>query len=103
MVNSAAMRLTANQARTILDTSQSLLGNEVEVMLFGSRADDEAKGGDIDLLIETRNPVGVWRQAQLLAELEKRLGLPVDVVLHASDEPEKPIHRIARLSGVKLS
>ncbi len=72
-------------------------------MLFGSRGDDAAKGGDVDLYIETHEPPGIWRKAQLLAELEKRLGLPVDLVLHAQNEPEKPIHRIARLTGVALS
>lgn len=72
-------------------------------MLFGSRVDDTAKGGDVDLYIETRESPGIWRQAQLLAELEKQLGLPVDLVLHAQGEPEKPIHRIAKLTGVSLS
>lgn len=72
-------------------------------MLFGSRVDDAAKGGDVDLYIETRESPGIWRKAQLLAELEKCLGLPVDLVLHAQGEPEKPIHRIAKLTGVSLS
>ncbi len=72
-------------------------------MLFGSRVDDAAKGGDVDLYIETPMSLGIWRKAQLLAELEKRLGLPVDLVLHTLNEPEKPIHRIAKLTGVPLS
>ena len=97
------MRLTADQTRTIIDTTRSLLSDAAEIVLFGSRTDDAARGGDIDLLIETLTPVGIWRQAQLLAELEKRLDLPVDVVLHAAGEPDKPIHRIARLTGIDLT
>jgi hypothetical protein len=60
------------------------------------------KGGG-DLFIETGTQPGIWRQAQLLAELEKQLGLPVDLVLHAQGEQEKSIHRIARLTGISLS
>lgn len=97
------MRIDSHQSQTILETSSRFLGEDATVLLFGSRVDDTAKGGDVDLYIETRESPGIWRQAQLLAELEKQLGLPVDLVLHAQGEPEKPIHRIAKLTGVSLS
>lgn len=103
VVDFAAMRLNADQTRRIVATAARYLGAEAQVMLFGSRTDDAARGGDIDLLIETGAPVGVWQQAQLLAALEQELGLPCDLLLHARDEPERPIHRIARLSGIALS
>ncbi|MFA7240761.1 MAG: nucleotidyltransferase domain-containing protein [Sulfuricellaceae bacterium] len=96
------MRLDPHQRQTILETSHRFLGEDATVLLFGSRVDDAAKGGDVDLYIETPQPPGIWRQAQLLAELEKQLGLSVDLVLHAQGEPEKPIHRIAKLTGVAL-
>jgi predicted nucleotidyltransferase len=97
------MRLTAEQTRAILDTTHHHLGNTAQVVLFGSRANDATRGGDIDLLIETPAPVGYWRRAQLLAALEQGLGLPCDIVVYAHGEPERPIHRIARLSGIVLS
>ena len=97
------MRLTAQQTRLIHDTAMQMLGTDARVVLFGSRTDDAAKGGDVDLFIETRESPGLWRQAQLQVELEKRLGLPVDLILRAASEPESPIHRIARLTGVALS
>jgi len=97
------VRLDANQTRCILATARRHLGPEARVVLFGSRTDDAARGGDIDLLIETPAPTHVWRQAQLLAALEHELGLPCDLLLRTRDAPEKPIHRIARLSGVLLS
>lgn len=96
------MRIDTHQSETILEISRRFLGEDATVMLFGSRADDAVKGGDVDLYIETRESPGIWRKAQLLAELEKRLGLPVDLVLHAQNEPEKPIHRIAKLTGEAL-
>lgn len=97
------MRIDKNQSQAILDSSRRFLGEGVTVLLFGSRVDDAARGGDVDLYIEIPESPGVWRKAQLLAELEKRLGLPVDLVLHSLNEPEKPIHRIAKLTGVSLS
>jgi predicted nucleotidyltransferase len=97
------MRINALQRHTILETSHRFLGKGVTVMPFGSRVDDTVKGGDVDLYIETRESPGIWRQAQLLAELGKNLGLPVDLVLHVQGEPEKPIHGIAKLTGVSLS
>lgn len=98
-----SMRIDTLQRQTILETSHRFLGEDATVLLFGSRVDDAAKGGDVDLYIETHESPGIWRKAQLLAELEKRLGLPVDLVLRAQNEPEKPIHRIAKLTGVSLS
>lgn len=97
------MRIAPQQIQSILETSHRFLGENATVLLFGSRVDDAAKGGDVDLYIETPAQPGIWRQAQFLAELEKRLGLPVDLVLHAHGEPERPIHRIAKLTGVTLS
>jgi predicted nucleotidyltransferase len=97
------MRLAPHQSRIIVEAARKALGGDIRVLLFGSRVDDAAKGGDVDLYIETREAPGIWRKAQLLADLEYRLGLSVDLLLHAPGEPEKPIHRIARLTGVPLS
>lgn len=97
------MRLAQNQTLTIVETARQFAGAEAEVIVFGSRVDDTRKGGDVDLMIEAPERPGIWRQAQLVAELEKRLGLPVDLVVHAANEPERSIHRIARLTGVRLT
>ncbi|MCX7674144.1 MAG: nucleotidyltransferase domain-containing protein [Thiobacillaceae bacterium] len=96
------MRLSPEQTAIILAAAHRRLGADARVWLFGSRVDDAAKGGDIDLLIETVRWPDPWLQAQLKAELEQRLGLKVDLVFAAPDAPERPIHRIARLSGVLL-
>ena len=39
------MRLTEQQRQIIRQVVTSLVGSEVQVMLFGSRLDDEKKGG----------------------------------------------------------
>jgi len=97
------MRLAQDQTQAILETARRFVGAEASVLVFGSRIDDAGKGGDVDLMIETPERPPIWQQAQLMAELERRLGLPVDLVIRAANEAERPIHRIARLTGVRLA
>jgi len=47
------MRLTPDQAQITKNTIARVLGAESRVWLFGSRVDDDLRGGDIDLLVET--------------------------------------------------
>ena len=47
------MRLTDAQRRAIREAAAECFGPEARISIFGSRADDEARGGDIDLLVET--------------------------------------------------
>jgi len=69
------MRLTRDQIFAMLDTATSIGGADVEVLLFGSRLDDSARGGDVDLVIETDAGLSVLERAQIKATLEERLGL----------------------------
>jgi hypothetical protein len=48
------MRLTELQIAAIRETAAEIFGNDAGVWLFGSRTDDQKRGGDIDLLIQTR-------------------------------------------------
>ncbi len=71
--------------------------------LFGSRLDDQGRGGDIDLLIETHLPAdqAVRRQLDLLAELWQVLGeRKIDLLL--DDGSDLPVLRHARRRGVLL-
>lgn len=46
------MRLTAKEQKVLLSSFQTCLSDiSFELFLFGSRADDKKKGGDIDLLV----------------------------------------------------
>lgn len=99
------MRLSSEHAGIIRHTVEEYFHDPVTVMLFGSRLDDDALGGDIDLLVETSSVVDrpAFSASDLAARLERRLGgRRVDVVLVMPSTPEQPIHRIAHEHGVVL-
>ena len=77
------------------------------VWLFGSRVDDAARGGDIDLYIESSTDDAnaiVESKLRLLAALHKGLGeQKIDVVIRRQEcEKNLPIYQIAKQTGVKL-
>lgn len=85
------MRLTAGQIQAIKQTVQASLGLPAQVRLFGSRLDDEAKGGDVDLHVSVAQPVNVWATAQCASRLERSLdGRKVDVRMWAHGQPVFP-------------
>ena len=74
------MRLTDEQKRTIREQVDGFLGGGAELFVYGSRLNDEARGGDVDLLVRTAQPVDTLDQARLHARLEEALQLPVDLL-----------------------
>jgi len=99
------MRLTPAQIATIKSTAQAVLGQGAQVTLFGSRVNDTAKGGDVDLMIEVRqellDPAVV--SARIASQVSRSMhGRKVDVLLKAPNLLEQPIHRIAAHQGVVL-
>jgi len=99
------MRLREDQIRIIKEQVARLFGQQAEVWLFGSRVDDRARGGGIDLMVTIPHTVGrpAFLAASLAAQLERRLGgRRVDVVLVTPESPAQAIHQIARQQGVML-
>jgi len=99
------MRLTPNQIQTIKTAAAEIFGADAEIWLFGSRADDEKRGGDIDLLVETDCALddSALRAARLSARVSLGMyGRRVDVVVRTPGLVEQPIHRIAREEGVRV-
>ena len=45
------MRLQSKEIQTIIQIAKDIYGETVQVYLFGSRLNDEKRGGDIDLLV----------------------------------------------------
>lgn len=100
-----AMRLSPQARQAILLVVQESLGAEAEVRVFGSRLDDSALGGDVDLHVRVPrcldNPV--WEGCVLAARLQRRLdGRRVDVRLQDAATASEPIDRVALADGVRL-
>ncbi len=99
------MRLTSDQIANIKRTAQDVLGEGVQVTLFGSRVHDEQKGGDVDLLIEVPHPLPdpALVSARIASRVSRAMqGRKVDVLLKAPNLQLQPIHRIAAQQGIRL-
>ena len=99
------MRLGETQQKVIHDMAAEVFGPEARVYLFGSRIDDNRRGGDIDLLVELDTPLEnrAAAAARFAARLQRRLGdQRIDVLIHDPQTHPQAIHRIARETGVRL-
>jgi len=96
------MRLTEQQAKDISRLAHQVAGETARVRLFGSRLDDNAKGGDIDLLLEIPEPVTdpALLAARFAARVSRLMrGRKVDVLLAAPNLERLPIHEVALSEG----
>ncbi len=99
------VRLSAKEIEIIRATVHRLLGDGARIRIFGSRAQLDEKGGDIDLLIETEQKLAdrVSTACRLTSQLQMQLGdQKMDVIIVDPETPEQPIHQIARQTGVIL-
>lgn len=101
------MRLTPEQITVIKQAAVKFFGPDTSVRLFGSRADDTQRGGDIDLYIQTRteNVLDIVRsEIAFLAEIKMKLGdQKIDVLIdYPSRKTHNPIYEIARETGITL-
>lgn len=99
------MRLTEHQIQAIRQLVHKVAGEQARVRVFGSRLDDHARGGDVDLMLEIDEPVGnpALVAAQLSALISRTMhGRKVDVLLIAPNLKRMPIHDIAFKEGVLL-
>ncbi|ADC72309.1 conserved hypothetical protein [Thioalkalivibrio sp. K90mix] len=101
------MRLTNEQRQIIHDTALEAFGPGASVRLFGSRVDERARGGDIDLLVTApmQNPAEVVRaEMRFQALLQQRLGeQKIDVLVDYPGRRERPpIFNVAERTGIPL-
>ena len=93
------MRLTEPEQQVIRQTIAAADPQAV-IYLFGSRADDVARGGDIDLLVLSSR-IDLMVKLDILAELHRRLGEQrIDLVVYPA--LSEPFARIAAAEGVRL-
>ena len=101
----APMRLSPEQAAAIRRVVRETAGDDARVRLFGSRLDDAARGGDVDLLVEVDEAVEspALLSARLATRVSRALdGRRVDVMLLAPNLERQSIHEAALRTGVLL-
>ena len=100
------MRISSRESQIIKEKTREIFGSTASVYLFGSRADDTKKGGDIDLFIEADElKDSVRKKITLMSELQFKLGeRKIDIVTASKNDLEDIplIVRIARETGIEL-
>ena len=92
------MRLSKDEVKFIKKTINSIL--ESEIYIFGSRLDDNKKGGDLDIYLIPKEKEDLSYKVGLIRMiLEERLLIPVDIVI--AKDKNREIEKEA-LKGVKI-
>ena len=99
------MRISTVHRQALRQHFREALGSDCDVLVFGSRLDDAARGGDVDLLVRSQQPLQrkEWLAAMLAAQAERLMeGRQVDVLLLDPDTVLQPVHKVALETGVAL-
>jgi hypothetical protein len=98
------MRLEAHETAAIRAAAEAVFGPAVTVRVFGSRVDDRARGGDLDLYPEVAPGQATLTNEMAFRDLIERPldELKVDIVLHERGKAISPIQEIALRDGVLL-
>ena len=94
------MRITAAEASLIAHRVRRRLGPSARIWLFGSRLDEDKRGGDLDLYVEAE-PCPIWEPLRCKLELEEALDMPVDLIVRGHGD-DSPIASIAKQEGHAL-
>ena len=100
------MRLSEKQVAQIKSAAADVFGADAQVWLFGSRVNDQRRGGDIDLYVEL--PADMDEQEAVLqtrfwTRLQRDLGEQrIDIVTHVTGTTMRPIDQQARATGICL-
>ncbi len=101
------MRITQAQREAILEAVHAHFGQGTRVVLFGSRVDDDARGGDIDILIETdrfepTSRAAISAKLHATAQIQRKIGdRKIDIVV-ANTGSDLGVVRQARAHGIPL-
>ena len=99
------MRLSEYERDVISMTGKQIFGPGASLILFGSRANDSARGGDIDLLIipdESSYNNLFTLKIQFLVELKNILGdQKIDVIIQKKND-NRLIITTAKQKGIVL-
>lgn len=98
------MRLSARQVAAIKAAAAAAFGDDATVRLFGSRTDDDRRGGDIDICIEAApDKADMDHEVQFRALIWQALDEEqIDVVVSARGSSARWIDRAGLREGIVL-
>jgi predicted nucleotidyltransferase len=99
LIDEGKMRLKDSEI-TAIKESITKFDADAQVYLFGSRVDDNKRGGDIDILIIS-STIGSVEKRKIRTMICDRIGeQKIDIVI--TPDITKPFVKIAFLEGIKL-
>jgi hypothetical protein len=99
------MRLRPQDVIALRNAIYDLAPDARAIRLFGSRLDDNARGGDVDLMIDFEKPIDnpAVLSARLAVGASRALSnRKVDILLRAPNLMNSAIHQIALEEGIIL-
>jgi len=101
MQEKGPVRLRKKELKIIKDTTK-LFDKGARIFIFGSRADVNKKGGDIDILVISNNID--WRaRRKIRVEFIKNLGeRKIDFIVAKKEDLTKPFVRLAMEEGIEI-
>ncbi len=97
------MRLIPQIAEKLVSLAKENFGEDCKLYLFGSRVDDSKKGGDIDLLLESKDEVSSEQKIMFLANVQRNITeRKVDLLIADKNRKDLEIVRIAKETGIEL-
>ena len=102
------MRLRDYEVKAIRSAFSKYFSPKDRLYLFGSRVDDTARGGDIDLYLQTEemDVQQLWdKKIKFLIDVEREIGeQKIDFVVHRIHaSTDLSIYKVAQEQGILLS
>ncbi len=100
------MRLSEYEKDVIIASAKDKFGEDTKVTLFGSRADNNRRGGDIDLLIrpgiQSTPEYLLKKKIEMQIEIERKLGeQKIDIILQQPGD-KRSIINTATETGIDI-
>ncbi len=97
------MRLDSEIKNQIIKYANQYFGKDIKLYLFGSRAYDCKKGGDIDLYLESLDEINMDNQVQFLNSIYRNVTeRKIDLVIKTPLRKDKLIYHTAKQEGIIL-
>ncbi len=94
------MRISSHEHNVIVQAVH-LADSQAQIYLYGSRADDQALGGDIDILLLS-DKIKLMNKLDILVNLRRNLG-DRQIDLAVFSDASKPFAKIALETGIRLN